>query len=152
MAMSRSQLVTLTNMCMIYDNNRVLVQNKIGKYFSGITFPGGHVEEDESLTDAVIREVLEETGLTISEPRLCGTKNWTMKNGVRYIVFLYKTNKFSGELKSSHEGEVFWTDIESMKNMELADSMDGTLKVFLNEDIEEQYLYKENDEWKEALK
>ena len=39
-----------------------------------------------------------------------------------------------------------------MKNMELADRMEGTLKVFLNEDIEEQYLYKENDEWKEALK
>ena len=110
--MSRSQEVTLTNMCMIYDDaGRVLVQNKIGRFYSGITFPGGHVEESESLTDAVIREVFEETGLTISAPRLCGTKNWTMKNGVRYIVFLYKTNKFSGELKSSHEGEVFWSDI-----------------------------------------
>lgn len=67
--MSRTETVTLTNMCMIYDGDKVLVQQKVDDDYSGITFPGGHVEKGESFTDAVIREVFEETGLTISSPR-----------------------------------------------------------------------------------
>jgi len=75
--MSRTETVTLTNMCMIYDGDKVLVQQKVDDDYSGITFPGGHVEKGESFTDAVIREVFEETGLTISSPVLCGIKDWT---------------------------------------------------------------------------
>ena len=37
------------------------------------------------------------------------------KDGSRYIVVFYKTNKFSGELKSSEEGEVKWIPLEEMK-------------------------------------
>lgn len=51
--MDRSEKVTITNMCMIYDNDKVLVQNKKDDY-KGITFPGGHVEKGESLTDKAI--------------------------------------------------------------------------------------------------
>lgn len=46
-------------MCMVFDGRKVLVQDKKDEDYSGITFPGGHVEKGESLTDAVIREVLE---------------------------------------------------------------------------------------------
>ena len=41
--MSRTEEVTLTNMCMIYDGSKVLVQEKIDDDYGGITFPGGHV-------------------------------------------------------------------------------------------------------------
>ena len=64
-------------MCMIYDGaGRVVVQDKVGKNWGGITFPGGHVEKDESFVDSVIREVKEETGLDIQSPKLCGIKWW----------------------------------------------------------------------------
>lgn len=43
--MSRTEEVTLTNMCMIYDDSKVLVQERIAEDYSGITFPGGHVEK-----------------------------------------------------------------------------------------------------------
>ena len=46
--------VTLTNMCMVYHGNQVLVQNRVDPNWSGITFPGGHVEAGEPFTDAVI--------------------------------------------------------------------------------------------------
>ena len=48
--MDRSSKIELTNMCLIYDDNRVLVQEKQGlkeKYKGGLVFPGGHVEPDE---------------------------------------------------------------------------------------------------------
>lgn len=71
----------------------------------GVAFPGGHVEKGESFTDAVIREVQDETGLTISSPRLCGIKDWC-EDGVRHVMLLYRAEQFTGTLRSSDEGEV----------------------------------------------
>ena len=150
--MSRTENVTLTNMCMVYDGNKVLVQEKIDNDYSGITFPGGHVEKGESFTDAVIREILEETGLKISSPRLCGIKDWTNDDGSRYMVLFYKTDNFEGELSSSEEGAVYWVDFEELKHLRLAEGMDKMLEVFLDENISEYFFYKENNEWFEVLK
>ena len=64
--MSRAEKVILTNMCMVYDNKgNILVQERVNKDWPGITFPGGHVEPRESFVRSVIREVREETGLTV---------------------------------------------------------------------------------------
>lgn len=79
--MEHSEDVILTNMCMVYDGNKVLVQEKILRgdrkkdRSKGIIFPGGHVERHEPIVDSVIREIYEETGLTIENPRLCGIKD-----------------------------------------------------------------------------
>lgn len=150
--MARTEVVTITNMCMVYNGTKVLVQEKIDDDYCGITFPGGHVEKGESFTDAVIREVFEETGLKISSPVLCGIKDWSNDDGSRYMVLFYKTNKFEGALSSSEEGEVHWLELEEMKKMKLADGMDKMLEVFLDESISEYFFYKEDGEWKEELK
>ena len=150
--MARIENVTITNMCMIYEDDKVLVQEKVDDDYRGITFPGGHVEKGESFTDAVIREVFEETGLKISAPQLCGIKDWTNADGSRYMVLLYRTNRFEGALCSSEEGDVYWVELEKMKQLSLADGMDKMLEVFLNEDISEYFFYKENGEWIEVLK
>ena len=47
--MPRCETVTLTNMCMVYDKTRVLVQDRVDPDWHGYTFPGGHVEKGESL-------------------------------------------------------------------------------------------------------
>ena len=150
--MSRTKEVTLTNMCMIYDGSKVLVQERIDADYGGITFPGGHVEKSESFTDAVIREVFEETGLRISAPKLCGIKDWMNDDGSRYMVLFYKTDQYEGDLVSSDEGEVYWLELEEMKHIHLAEGMDKMLEVFLDDNVSEYFFYKENGELTGMLK
>ena len=137
--MSKLTSCILTNMCMICDGTRVLVQDRVDPDWGGVTFPGGHVEYGESLSAAVIREVYEETGLVIELPKLVGIKNWFKKSGDRYIVFMYRADRFSGELHSSEEGEVYWVERRELDGMKLAYNFDSMLKVFENDEISEMY-------------
>lgn len=146
--MARTETCVLTNMCMVYDGDRVLVQDRMNPNWSGITFPGGHVEPGESFVDSVVREVKEETGLDIFNVRLCGVKQFTMRDGsYRYIVFFFKTDAYSGELKSSDEGKVFWIDRKDLPSYALADGFESMLEVFESDDLSENYHFPENGKW-----
>ena len=130
----------LTNMCMIVDGTKVLVQDRVDPRWSGIAFPGGHVEPGESITDSVVREIQEETGLTVRSPRLCGVKDWMKDDGGRYIIFYYKGDEFSGELKPSEEGDIFWAELNDLPGMNLAVDMKLSLRVFLEDGLSEFFV------------
>ena len=146
-----NEAVELTNMCMIRDGDRVLIQDRLDPKWPGVTFPGGHVEPGESFTEAVIREVLEETGLTLSDPRLCGIKDWC-EEGRRYAVLLYRAEGFSGTLRSSEEGEVRWVSLEELPKLPLAGDMDKLLQVFLRDELSEFYYRRKDGEWTAELR
>ena len=147
--MAREELCILTNMCMIYDGTQILVQDRKNPDWPGITFPGGHVEPKESFVDSVIREVKEETGLDIANVQLCGIKQFPLEEKkCRYIVLFYKTSTFSGELKSSEEGQVFWIEKDELKDYVLAESFETMLEVFENDSLSENYWWVENEDWK----
>lgn len=146
--MSRYENCILTNMCMIYDGERILVQNRNNPDWGGLAFPGGYVEPGESFVESVIREVKEETGFDIINVQLCGIKQWADKEkSYRYIVLFYKTNSFKGELHSSEEGEVFRIKKDELKTYKLADGFDGMLEVFNNDSLSENYHWFDNDRW-----
>ena len=150
--MSRSESATFTNLCMIYDGNgNILVQNRRDPSWPGICFPGGHVEPGESFVESVIREVREETGLTIEKPILCGTKQFPTRDGCRYVVFFYKTNRFSGTLHPSDEGEVFWIPRNTLSQYTLVDDFEGMVRVFESDEISEFFYYEEDNQWKLKL-
>lgn len=150
--MARSEAAIFTNLCMVYDHNgNILVEDRKDPDWPGLCFPGGHVEPGESFVESVIREVREETGLTIEKPILCGTKQFQTRKGERYVVFFYKTDRFSGELRSSDEGEVFWIPRNTLENYTLVDDFLDMVKVFESDDLSEFYYYKEEDEWKLRL-
>ena len=112
--MSRETSTILTNLCLIEDcsTNKVVLQYRSPEktHWAGYAFPGGHIEEGESLVESVIREIYEETGLTITNPKLVAVKDWPQDEGGRYIVFCYKATEFTGQLRSSEEGEVYWVE------------------------------------------
>ena len=150
--MAQSEQAIFTNLCMVYDHSgNILVQDRKDPDWPGLCFPGGHIEPGESFVESVIREVWEETGLTIENPILCGTKQFQTKGNERYVVLFYKTNRYSGELKSSDEGDVFWIPRDTLKNYTLCPDFPDMVKVFEEDDLSEFYYYKEDGDWKLRL-
>ena len=150
--MSRAEQAIFTNLCMVYDHSgNILVQDRKDPSWPGLCFPGGHVEPGESFVESVIREVWEETGLSIETPKLCGTKQFQTKKGERYVVFFYKTDRFSGALKSSDEGEVFWIPRTDLHKYTLCDDFPDMVRVFEEDDLSEFFYYTENGDWKLKL-
>lgn len=147
----RTERVELTVLCLVEDGNKILLQNRVKKDWQGYTLPGGHVERNESFVDAVIREMKEETGLDIKNPKLVGVKQFPIKYG-RYVVFLYKTNEFEGELQSSKEGKMEWVEYKDISNIKTVDDFEDLLKVMNSDKLSEfQYVVK-NDIWNVVLK
>ena len=139
--MSRSERVILTNMCMVSDGNgNVLMQNRLAADWSGLIFPGGHVEAGESFADSVIREVWEETGITVIHPKLCGVKQFLTEAGERYVIFLYIADKYEGSVRSSDEGEAMWAPRKELPNEKCSPGFDLMLKIFEDDSISE-FLY-----------
>ena len=99
------------------------------------------MEQGEFVTPSVVREIREETGLTVENPKLCGIKEFQKEQvGKRFIVFLYVASRFSGELRSSAEGDVFWYPLSELKqSKELADRFSEMLPVFTSDEISEVF-------------
>lgn len=134
--------VELTNMCMIVDEatGRVLVQERV-KSWKGIAFPGGHIEDGEGIIDSTIREVKEETGLTVANLELCGIINWyNTETGDRYLVFSYRTGTYSGELlEQTDEGRLFWTDQHELTKLPLSNGLRERLPMFFERKYSEGF-------------
>ena len=155
--MSRATSTVLTNLCLVEDptNGKVVLQYRSPeryKKWSGYAFPGGHIEEGESLVESVIREVYEETGLTIADPKLVAVKDWEPDEGGRYIVFCYKATEFTGQLRSSEEGEVSWVEKDQLEKLDLSYDMLPLLEVMEDPDLSEFYYRKRTDDDWEKLR
>lgn len=149
--MSRTENVELTVVCLLEDGGRVLLQNRKKEDWHGWALPGGHVEPGESFVDAAIREMQEETGLTIRNPRLVGVKQFPIEAG-RYVVLLFKAVEWSGTLTSSEEGEMAWIEYSKLPSLQTVDDLEEMLHMMNTPELTEfQYLLR-GDEWIASIK
>lgn len=143
--MSKTETVELTVLCLVHQGELLLLQNRVKPDWHGWTMPGGHIEPGESIVDAVIREMQEETGLTVLHPKLCGVKQFPIKEG-RYLVFLFETEEFEGQLLSSREGPMEWIARSRLSEYDTVEDLAELLDVMLKPELTEfQYLIKGND-------
>lgn len=144
--MGRKEVTELTNLCLIHRGDLLLLQNRKKSDWQGYTLPGGHIEPGESIVESVIREMREETGLTVRNPRLCGVKQFPIEGG-RYLVFLFETEDFEGTLRSSDEGEMTWIDRDRLAQYQTVDDLEEMLDVMLKPELTEFQYVIENGQW-----
>ncbi len=138
----------ITNMVMVQnaDTGEVVVQQRVLRW-CGMSFPGGHVEDNETIYDSAVREIKEETGLDIYNLKPCGFMYWfNNETKDKYFTYFYKTQDYTGELISeTYEGKVFWTSISELEKMDLAPNFKEYLPMFLKDKYSEAYCSWNND-------
>lgn len=144
--MERRESVELTVLCLVHRGDELLLQDRIKADWRGYTLPGGHIEPGESIVDAVVREMREETGLTILNPKLCGVKQFPIEGG-RYLVFLFETEEFIGQLHSSEEGKMEWVNRKNLAHYSTVSDLEALLDVMLRDDLAEFQYVLEDGKW-----
>ena len=100
--------------------------------------------------DEKMREIYEETGLSVRNLVPCGVVHWAEKTGNRrYIEFLYRTSDFSGNLvRQTDEGSVFWMDLENLcRSEKLSHNFNLYLPLFLNDNCSELFFEWDGAAW-----
>lgn len=114
----------LTTLCYIKKDGKTLMLHRIKKQndihegkWNGL---GGHFEQGETPEECIIREVYEESGLTLQSPNLRGVLTFPLFDGVEdEYTFLYTAAEFSGELIDSSEGNLEWVNDSKILDLNL---------------------------------
>ncbi len=104
----------LTTLCYIERDERYLMLHRVKKEkdinrdkWIGV---GGHFEEGESPEECLLREVKEETGLTLTAWKLRGIITFGTDTCDTEYMFLYTADSYTGELKECDEGNLEWVE------------------------------------------
>ncbi len=107
-----------TTLCHIERDGKYLMLHRVKKEndlnkdkWVGI---GGKFEDKESPEECNVREVFEETGLTIGKCRYCGIVTFVSDKWETEYMHIFHTTDFSGELKECDEGKLEWVDIKAL--------------------------------------
>lgn len=78
---------------------------------------GGHVERDESPEECLVREVREETGLTLTAYKFRGLVTFVNNKCESELMCVFTADGYTGELITCNEGELRWVDKTQVPNL-----------------------------------
>lgn len=113
--MSARPKTIAATLCYIRSGGRTLMlhrNKKEGDYHRGkYNGLGGKFDAGESPDECVVREIREESGLELLDPRLRGVLTFpAFKDGEDWVVFVYTATRFDGRLGPCPEGTLEWVD------------------------------------------
>jgi len=116
----------LATLCYVMDDDKTLMlyrNKKENDYHEGKwNGLGGKFEPGETPEECAIREVLEESGYIVSEPKMKGLITFPMFDGIEdWYVFLFVFRKFEGTQIDSPEGELEWIPNNKLVDLNLWD-------------------------------
>lgn len=138
-----------TVLCYLEKDNQylMLLRNKKKEDINALKWigVGGHIEENETKEEALVREVKEETGLTINTYKYRGELIF-INNDFSEIMYLYTSDDFSGELIECNEGELHWINKAEIMNLNLWEGDKVFLPLLINSDkfIKMKLIYKDD--------
>ncbi len=114
----------LTTLCYLEQNGCYLMLHRTKKEkdinkdkWIGI---GGHLEEGESPEECLVREMMEETGVTPLSPKLRGIITFVSDRYGTEYMFLYSAEAYQGELSSDcPEGDLQWVEKDRISSLPL---------------------------------
>ncbi|MEG8946133.1 NUDIX hydrolase [Rosettibacter firmus] len=114
----------LATLCYVIDDDKTLMMHRVKKKndmhegkWNGL---GGKFEHGETPEECVIREVKEESGLLIKNPKLHGFITFPMFDGKKdWYVFLFTAKEFEGNLIDSKEGILKWIPNDKLLELNL---------------------------------
>jgi 8-oxo-dGTP diphosphatase len=118
-------------------DNKILIGKRIGSHAPFFSIPGGHLELGETFEEAAIKEVFEETGLKIYNPKvICITNNLRTYSEERkhYISVNLFTNEFEGEVEVKEKDKCEswdWYSPQDIPNPHF-DASEFAIECFLN--------------------
>ena len=116
----------LATLCYVIDKNqnRTLMLHRIKKendYHEGKwNGLGGKLEQGESPEDCVIREIKEEAGLDIKNPKMHGFITFPLFDAADdWYVFIFTAEDFKGSIIDSPEGNLEWIPNDKLTSLPL---------------------------------
>ena len=109
------------------------------------SLPGGGIEEGETPDECVLREVMEETGLRLTEYRLRGKVYFISEAWDDEEMYLYSATGFEGEIiRNCDEGDLCWVEKEKVFDLPMWEGDRYFLKEMLSsdDDIDMTLIYK----------
>ena len=129
--------------CLIEKNGKVLmVKEAKKKCYGQWNFPAGHLEENETIKEAAIREVFEETGCKVKLTGVLPVVHEFIKNENAVMVrFVAKIEEENIVFNENEILDVKWIDIEDIKKMKEDELRGYNLSLKFLADYENNNIY-----------
>lgn len=158
MSQEQKKIPALSTLCHIKKDGNYLMMHRVKKKndinkdkWIGV---GGHFEYGESPEECLLREVKEETGLTLLHYKFRGIVTFIYGEDVVEYMHLFDADEFEGELIECDEGELVWVPIDEVLNLPIWEGDKIFFKLLAeNDDVFSlKLVYDTDDTLKEATR